>query len=210
MKFLLCSAPVLCYPRFDREFILQTDASDFGVGAVLSQIDDNGYEKVVAYASKALSARQKKFSATEKEAYAIVFGTQQFRVYLLGRHFKIVTDHNALRWLHSMEPKGRLARWILDLQEFTFSVVPQLYIVKYQSKISAFQISGLNSIHKTKCKFLLLHRLLWALFDRLIANSMPLYFFIPPTNISSNYWSNVSLGSDGQIIVPKLLRCWVV
>ena len=123
MKFLLCSAPVLCYPRFDREFILQTDASDFGVGAVLSQIDDNGYEKVVAYASKALSARQKKFSATEKEAYAIVFGTQQFRVYLLGRHFKIVTDHNALRWLHSMEPKGRLARWILDLQEFTFSVV---------------------------------------------------------------------------------------
>jgi phospholipid-translocating ATPase len=50
---------------------------------------------VVAYASKALSARQKKFSATEKEAYAIVFGTQQFRVYLLGRHFQIVTDHNA-------------------------------------------------------------------------------------------------------------------
>ena len=76
----------------------------------LSQIDDNGCEKVVAYTSKALSARQKKIPATEKEAYAIVFGTQQFRVYLLGCHFKIVTDHNALRWLHSMEPKGRLAR----------------------------------------------------------------------------------------------------
>ena len=123
LKLLLCSAPILCYPRFDREFILQTDASDFGVGAVLSQVDDDGREKVVAYASKALSARQKKFSATEKEAYAIVFGTQQFRVYLLGLHFQIVTDHNALRWLHSMEPKGRLARWILDLQEFNFTVV---------------------------------------------------------------------------------------
>ena len=113
LKSLLCSAPILCYPRFDREFIVQTDASDFGVGAVLSQIDDNGREnaeKVIAYASKALSARQKKFSATEKEAYAIVFGTQQFRVYLLGRHFQIVADHNALCWLHSMEPKGRLAR----------------------------------------------------------------------------------------------------
>ena len=120
---MLCSAPILCYPRFDRECILQTDASDFGVGAVLSQIDDKGREKVIAYASKALSARQKKFSATEKEAYAIVFGTQQFRVYLLGRPFQIVTDHNALRWLHSMESKGRLARWILDLQEFNFSIV---------------------------------------------------------------------------------------
>ena len=72
------------------------------------------------YASK---ARQKKFSATEKEAYAIVFGTQQFRVYLLGPRFKIVTYHNALRWLHSMEPKGRLAQWNLDLQEFDFTVV---------------------------------------------------------------------------------------
>ena len=69
--------PILCYPRFDRKFILQTDTSDFGVGTVLSQVDD-GHEKVVAYASKA----QKTFSATEKEAYAIVFGTQQFRVYL--------------------------------------------------------------------------------------------------------------------------------
>jgi phospholipid-translocating ATPase len=111
------------YARFDSEFILQTDASDFGVGAVLSQVDDDGREKVVAYASKALSARQNKFSATEKEAYAIVFGTQQFHVYLLGRHFQIVMDHNALRWLHSMEPKGRLACWIIDLQEFNFTVV---------------------------------------------------------------------------------------
>ena len=67
LKFLLCSAPVLCYLRFDREFLLQTDASDFGVGAVLSQIDDNGCEKVVAYASKASSAQQKKFSATKKK-----------------------------------------------------------------------------------------------------------------------------------------------
>ena len=55
--------------------------------------------------------------------FAVVFGTAYFRVYLLGRHFQLITDHSALRWLHTMEAKGRLARWIMDLQEFDFSVV---------------------------------------------------------------------------------------
>ena len=95
LKGLLCSAPILSYPKFDREFLLQTDASDFGVGAILSQIDDDGLENVVAYASKALTSRVQNFSTTEKEAYAIVFGAKHYRVYLLGRHFQIITDHNA-------------------------------------------------------------------------------------------------------------------
>ena len=59
-----------------------------------------------------------KYSTTEKGALAVVFGIGHFRVYLLGRHFKLITDHNALRWLHTMEAKGRLARWIMDLQRF--------------------------------------------------------------------------------------------
>ena len=58
----------------------------------------------------------------KKEAFAIQFGTQHFRVYLLGRKFTISTDHSALSWLHSMEPKGRIARWLMDLQEFDFEV----------------------------------------------------------------------------------------
>ena len=122
LKQLLCSAPILCYPDFDREFILQTDASDVGLGAVLSQIDKSGNEHVVAYASKTLSPREKNYSTTEKEAFAIQFGTQHFRVYLLGRKFTISTDHSALSWLHSVEPKGRIARWLMDLQEFDFEV----------------------------------------------------------------------------------------
>ena len=123
LKQLLCSAPILAYPDFGKDFVLQTDASDYGVGAVLSQLDDSGHEKVIAYASKALTPREQKYSTTEKEALAVVFGTAHFRVYLLGRHFKLITDHNALRWLHTMEAKGRLARWIMDSQEFDFSVV---------------------------------------------------------------------------------------
>ena len=111
------------YPDFGKNFVLQTDAYDYGVGAVLSQLDDSGNEKVIAYASKALSPREQKYSTTEKEALAVVFGTGHFRVHLLGRNFKLITDHNTLRWLHTMEAKGRLARWVMDLQEFDFSVV---------------------------------------------------------------------------------------
>ena len=122
LKELLCSAPVLSYRNFKREFVLQTDASDVGVGAILSQYDDDGIEHVNAYASKALSPRERNYSTTEKEAFAIQFGTQHFRVYLVGRKFTILTDHNALTWLNQIEPKGRIARWLMDLQEFDFVV----------------------------------------------------------------------------------------
>jgi hypothetical protein len=108
--------------KFNREFTLYTDASDVGLGFVLSQHDDNGIERVVAYESRSLTPRERNYATTEKEALAIHYGTQYFRLYLLGRKFTIVTDHNALRWLNTIEPKGRLARWLMDLQEFEFSV----------------------------------------------------------------------------------------
>ena len=68
--------------------------SDYGVGAVLSQRDELGNEKVIAYASKAHSSREQKYSTTEKEAFAVVFGTAHFCVYLLSRRFKLITDHS--------------------------------------------------------------------------------------------------------------------
>ena len=122
LKRHLCSAPVLSYPHLDKEFFLQTDASDCGLGAVLAQKDSQGNEHVVAYASRTLNDRKKHYSAMEKEALAVVFATQNFRVYLLGKPFQLITDNRALTWLHSLEPKGRIARWIMDLQEFSFTV----------------------------------------------------------------------------------------
>ena len=122
LKQSLCSAPVLAYPDFDQLFILQTDTSNVGLGAVLTQIGQKGLERVISYASSTLSQRERNYSAMEKEALAIVFAVKHFRFYLLGRKFCIVTDNSALRWLHSMEPKGRIARWIMDLQEFDFTV----------------------------------------------------------------------------------------
>ena len=101
---------------------MQTDDSDCGLGAVLAQKDSHGNEQVVAYASRTLSDREKHYSAMEKEALAVVFAAQNFRVYLLGKAFQLITDNRALTWLRSLEPKGRIARWIMDLQEFSFAV----------------------------------------------------------------------------------------
>ena len=122
LKALLCNAPILAYPQLDKQFILQTDASDLGLGAVLTQKDQFGKGHVIAYSSRSLTDREKGYSATEKEALAVVFAVNQFHVYLLGSKFLLVTDHSALRWLHSLELKGRLGRWVMDLQEFSFGV----------------------------------------------------------------------------------------
>ena len=122
LKTLLCQAPILAYPDFHKKFVLQTDASDLGLGAVLTQYDSFGNERPISYASRPLTPREKAYSATEKEALAVVFAVDHFRVYLLGREFTLVTDHSALRWLHSVEPKGRIARWVMQLQEHSFDI----------------------------------------------------------------------------------------
>ena len=94
------------YPHFDKSVILQTDASDIGLGTVLTQYDSSGQEHVGSYASRSLSNREKAYSTTEKDSLAVVFATDHFPAYLLGRKFTLITDNSALRWLHSLEPKG--------------------------------------------------------------------------------------------------------
>ena len=114
--------PVLADPDFERPFILKTDASNVVFGAVLAQVDHKSSERVITYASCTLSQRERNYSAMEKEALAIVFAVKHFRLYLLGRRFSIITDNSALRWLHSMESKGCIARWVMNLQDFDFTV----------------------------------------------------------------------------------------
>ena len=90
---------------------------------MLTQSDSSGSERMISYASRALTDHEKGCSTTQKEALAIVFATEHFRPYLLGKKFIVITDHSALRWLHLVEPKGRLARWVMHLQEYEFDVV---------------------------------------------------------------------------------------
>ena len=120
----LCSAPVLAYPDWSRPFLLQTDASDVALGAVLAQVNDDGVEQPVAYASRTLSAPERNYSATDRECLAVVWAVGLHRPYLHGSPFTIVTDHSALTWLQRLkDPTGRLARWLLTLQEYDFQIV---------------------------------------------------------------------------------------
>lgn len=122
LKVRLTEAPVLACPDFSVPFTLQTDASDYGLGAVLTQVLD-GAERVIAYASRVLNGAEKNYSATEKECLAIIWGVRKMRPYLEGYHFNVITDHLSLKWLNSIEnPTGRLARWALELQQYTFSI----------------------------------------------------------------------------------------
>jgi len=99
LKKRIFSKPILALPISEGRYILDTDASDFGLGAVLSQ-EQNGTEPVIAYASRTMNRAEQKYETMGKELLAIVYGLRQYKQYLLGRHFVIRTDHAALsRWV---------------------------------------------------------------------------------------------------------------
>jgi len=124
LKERLIKHPILEYPNFEKEFILITDASGEGLGAVLSQLNDQGKEAVIAYGSKSLKPAEKNYVVTEQECLAIVWGIEHFHKYLVGRKFTIVTDHSALKTLQTSKipKKGRRARWMMELQQYDFEI----------------------------------------------------------------------------------------
>ena len=122
LKMALISPDVMGYPREEGEFILDTDASDVGIGCVLTQWQDDR-ERVIAYASRAINKAERNYCITEKELLAVRFFVEYFRQYLLGRHFKVRTDHQALVWLFKLkEPRGKIARWTEILSSYDFEI----------------------------------------------------------------------------------------
>lgn len=123
IKETLISEPILQYPQFDKEFMIITDASQEALGAVLSQ-GELGKDKPICYASRTLNKAEKNYSTTEKELLAVVWAIKQFRPYVWGHHFKVVTDHRPLKWLMSLkDPGSRLTRWTIKLSEYDFEVI---------------------------------------------------------------------------------------
>ena len=128
LKSALTGEEVMAYPNDDGMFILDADASNTGIGGVLSQIQwcdkaQKYVERPVFYASKSLTKVQRRYCVTRRELLAVVTFVLQFKHFLLGRKFIIRTDHSSLRWIMSFkEPTDQTARWIEVLSRFDYTI----------------------------------------------------------------------------------------
>ena len=110
-------------PDFDKYFYLQVNASDRGLGAVLSQVEDKGIDHHIMYLSRKLLDREAHYPTVEKECLGIISAVQQLHYYLLGRGFTIQTDHEPLTCLERGKCENqKLLRWNLTLQQYCFKI----------------------------------------------------------------------------------------
>ena len=125
LKDKLVSAPVLVFPKFGPycSFVLETDASASGLGAILSQAQPDGTTHPVAYASRSLDKHERNYGISELETLRLVWAVRYFRQYLLGHPCTVYTDHSAcLSILNTPKPSGKLARWALTIQEMDLTI----------------------------------------------------------------------------------------
>ena len=138
LKAKLMEMPMLSYPDYSQGFIMNTDASDVGIGAVLSQEIENE-EKVIQFISRTLQPAEKKWCVREKEALAIIFACESFRPYVYGTKFIVETDHHSLQWLMKATTPARLVRWALRLAEFDF-------VIRYRKGVSNTNADALSRL----------------------------------------------------------------
>lgn len=122
IKTAITNPPTLGVPNFDKRFVVQTDASNSGLSAVLLQEEDEG-RRPLAYASRRLNEAELRYSVYECEALAVLFALEKFRFYLEHREFDLETDNQALSWVLARPRKtGRIARWAVRISAFQFRV----------------------------------------------------------------------------------------
>lgn len=155
LKKCISTDALLALPNVKEKFILTTDASGVGVGAVLSQIQD-GKERVVSYFSKTHNTAQINYSTTEQELLAVISAVDHYRSYLLGNKFLIRTDHKAITYLlKTKELKSRVMRWALLLQEFDFEIEYLRGPENFSDILSrAFQLNNIITRRQKELKLL--------------------------------------------------------
>jgi hypothetical protein len=133
----LSANPILKLPNLAEPFILRTDASDRGLGAVLLQ--EEGEQKLpVAYASRKLLQREQKYATVEKECLGLVWAITKFQRYLYGSTFTVETDHEPLTYLNKAKiTNPKLMRWALALQPYRF----RIQAIKGSDNIGAYYLS---------------------------------------------------------------------
>ncbi len=139
IKSALTEEPVLHAPDFGCPFLLQTDASETGLGAVLSQVQE-GEEHPILFISRKLTSAEKNYATVEKEALAIKWAVLELQYHLLGRKFTLLTDHAPLQWMaRAKDTNARVTRWFLALQDFCF-------VVRHRAGASNTNADGLSQI----------------------------------------------------------------
>jgi hypothetical protein len=124
LKQKLTEKPVLYAPDFTKEFILQTDASDKGVGVIMAQKGSDNTDHPILYLSRKFTTTEQKFGTTEKECAGIIYAIKKLRHYLDGQKFIIETDHNPLVFLKTNSGQNpRLMRWALALQPSNYQII---------------------------------------------------------------------------------------
>ena len=142
LKTVLQNAPVLQLADQQKDYIVTTDASDYAMGAVLSQVWDDG-EHPVAFESRKMNPAEQNYPTHERELLAVIHALRTWRHYLLGRKFIIVSDHHSLKFLQTQpQLSRRQARWLEFLAEFDFEIVHR----PGKSNVVADALSRLNHI----------------------------------------------------------------
>jgi hypothetical protein len=122
LKHALVSPPILRYPDFTKQFIVNTDASATSIAAILTQVH-NDVEHPICYSSRTLNDAERRYSTIERECLAIVFAVKTYKNYLTGTHFIIMTDHRPLKYLLTIkDASSRLAKWAMYLMEYSFTI----------------------------------------------------------------------------------------
>jgi hypothetical protein len=124
LKEKMVITPILVFPHWEKTFHVHVDESAIELGAILAQPRAGDLDHPIAFASKNLSELEHNYNTTEREGLAMVYALQKFRHYLLGKCFKMFTNHSALKYLVNKPVlRGRICRWLLLFQEFDIEVI---------------------------------------------------------------------------------------